>query len=345
MRRPRSITLSTARTTAEPPTLSAPEPPLPRPVPRLSVSPANTWIRSGDTPRPALTSCVKAVSLPWPIEVDPANRATEPSGLIRSSAVSGFIAVYGPPATSMGLAIPSPRSAPRSRASARRFSNPARSARASAMSMPRANSPQSYVKTSPVLKGIADGGMTFLRRSSTGSTPSSRAARSITRSMAYVASGLPAPRYGPVGVVFEKTPVVSTQMAGVVYTPASPPTLLVPGPALRGVRYAPTLSPMATRRPRNRPPASSASSAVETLSRPCSSVTKASRRSDVHPTGRPSRFAAHSTSAISGYMPLRMPKLPPTSPVTTRTWLCGTCRMSARMARLPCGPWMPVCSV
>ena len=121
------------------------------------------------------------------------------------------------------------------------------------MSMPRANSPQSYVKTSPVLKGIADGGMTFRRRSSTGSTPSSRAARSITRSMAYVASGLPAPRYGPVGVVFEKTPVVSTQMAGVVYTPASPPTLLVPGPALRGVRYAPMLSPMATRRPRNRP--------------------------------------------------------------------------------------------
>src|SRR5438067_6984735 len=41
---------------------------------------------------------------------------------------------------------------------------------------------------------------------------------------------------------------------------------------------------MATRRARNRPPASSASSAVETLSRPCSSVTKPSRRSDVHVT-------------------------------------------------------------
>ena len=39
---------------------------------------------------------------------------------------------------------------------------------------------------------------------------------------------------------------------------------------------------MATRSARNVPSASSASSAVETLSRPCSSVTKPSRRSDVH---------------------------------------------------------------
>ena len=47
---------------------------------------------------------------------------------------------------------------------------------------------------------------------------------------------------------------------------------------------------MATRSARNFPLASSASSAVETLSRPCSSVTKPSRRSDVHFTGRPSRL-------------------------------------------------------
>src|SRR5262245_63900864 len=71
-----------------------------------------------------------------------------------------------------------------------------------------------------------------------------------------------------------------------------PPTLLVPGPALRGVRYAPMLSPIATRSARNFPFASRASSAVETLSRPCSSVTKPSRRSDVHFTGRPKRLAA-----------------------------------------------------
>ena len=38
------------------------------------------------------------------------------------------------------------------------------------------------------------------------------------------------------GVMLVKTPVVCTGIAGVVYTPATPPTLLVPGPALRGVR-------------------------------------------------------------------------------------------------------------
>ncbi len=78
--------------------------------------------------------------------------------------------------------------------------------------------------------------MRLRRRSSTGSIPSSRAATSMTRSIAYVASGRPAPRYGPVGVVLVKTPVLSMWIAGVVYTPARPPTLFVAGPALRGVR-------------------------------------------------------------------------------------------------------------
>src|SRR6267378_1700002 len=104
------------------------------------------------------------------------------------------------------------------------------------MSMPRAKSPQSYVNTSPVLNGIAEGGMRLRRRSSMGSRPSSRAATSITRSIAYVASGRPAPRYGPVGVVFVYTPVLSMWMAGVVYTPARPPTLLVAEKALATAR-------------------------------------------------------------------------------------------------------------
>jgi len=59
------------------------------------------------------------------------------------------------------------------------------------------------------LNGIAEGGMRLRRRSSMGSMPSSRAATSMTRSIAYVASGRPAPRYGPVGVVCVNTPVVS----------------------------------------------------------------------------------------------------------------------------------------
>src|SRR5438105_3219716 len=41
--------------------------------------------------------------------------------------------------------------------------------------------------------------MKFLRRSSIGSCPSSRATASIPRSMASTDSGRPAPRYGPVG--------------------------------------------------------------------------------------------------------------------------------------------------
>ena len=49
--------------------------------------------------------------------------------------------------------------------------------------------------------------MKFLRRNSTRSMPSSAASASIVRSITYVASGRPAPRYASVGVVFVKTPV------------------------------------------------------------------------------------------------------------------------------------------
>ena len=82
-------------------------------------------MRSGGTPSRSLTIWANAVSFPCPIDVEPAKSETEPSGLTRSSAVSGFMAVYGPPATSIGLAIPRPRSLPRCLASARRVSKPA----------------------------------------------------------------------------------------------------------------------------------------------------------------------------------------------------------------------------
>jgi hypothetical protein len=49
--------------------------------------------------------------------------------------------------------------------------------------------------------------MKFMRRISTGSLPTAAASLSIVRSIAYVASGRPAPRYASVGVVFVKTPV------------------------------------------------------------------------------------------------------------------------------------------
>ncbi len=47
-------------------------------------------MRSGGTPSRSLTIWVKAVSLPWPIEVEPVKSATEPSALTRTSAVSGL---------------------------------------------------------------------------------------------------------------------------------------------------------------------------------------------------------------------------------------------------------------
>ena len=93
MRRPRSITLSAARATAEPPTLRAPEPPLPRPAPSASLSPQSTWIRAGGTPSRSLTIWANAVSFPCPIDVEPAKSETEPSGLTRRRAVSGLTAV------------------------------------------------------------------------------------------------------------------------------------------------------------------------------------------------------------------------------------------------------------
>ena len=87
------MTFSIARITAEPPTVSAPEPPLPRPAPSASLSPQKTWMRAGGTPSRSLTIWAKAVSLPCPIDVEPAKSETEPSGLMRSSAVSGLTAV------------------------------------------------------------------------------------------------------------------------------------------------------------------------------------------------------------------------------------------------------------
>jgi hypothetical protein len=84
MRRPRSITFSVARSTAEPPTPMAPDPPFPRPAPRRSLSPQKILIRSGGTPVRSLTICVKAVSFPCPMEVVPAKTEMEPSAFTRS---------------------------------------------------------------------------------------------------------------------------------------------------------------------------------------------------------------------------------------------------------------------
>ena len=58
--------------------------------------------------------------------------------------------------------------------------------------------------------------MVFSLLSSAGSSPSSSAAKSMVLSITKAASGLPAPRYGVTGLLFVKTPVTLTQIAGIV---------------------------------------------------------------------------------------------------------------------------------
>ena len=66
-----------------------------------------------------------------------------------------------------------------------------------------------------VVNGKASGEMKFLRRTSAGSSPISAAKRSTARSIAWVASGRPAPRNGPTGVVFVTTACAWTSIFGI----------------------------------------------------------------------------------------------------------------------------------
>ena len=63
--------------------------------------------------------------------------------------------------------------------------------------------------------GNASLGMKFRRRTSAGSSDSSAASRSIARSSICVASGRPAPRTGPIGVVLVTTALTSISTFGI----------------------------------------------------------------------------------------------------------------------------------
>ena len=86
-----------------------------------------------------------------------------------------------------------------------------------------------------------------------------------------------------------------------------------------------------TRIARKLPSLSSASSASVTLSRACASDRKASVRVLIHFTARPVSLDASSTSGASLNTGVFMPKLPPTSPVVTRSLLSGTFSTLARL--------------
>ena len=134
-------------------------------------------------PNRSATSWVNAVSNPCPTDIDPERRVSVPSSAKRRVDRSLAGRRNGPPATSMQLHRPMPRSFPRAFASARRASNPSSSARPAAVVMLPSNSPQSYRKVSAVWYGIFSGGIRLRRRSSYGVMPSSRAATSISRSI------------------------------------------------------------------------------------------------------------------------------------------------------------------
>ena len=59
-------------------------------------------------------------------------------------------------------------------------------------------------------------GMKFLRRTSSGSIPSSAASWSSITSIMWVASGRPAPRIASVGHLFVNTPTMSVWTAGIL---------------------------------------------------------------------------------------------------------------------------------
>ncbi len=63
--------------------------------------------------------------------------------------------------------------------------------------------------------GNASAGMKFRRLTSAGSIPSSAANVSIARSITCAASGRPAPRNAPIGVVFVTTEQLSNSIVGI----------------------------------------------------------------------------------------------------------------------------------
>ena len=70
-----------------------------------------------------------------------------------------------------------------------------------------------------VVCGSVNLGSRFFRRTSAGSTPAASANRSIARSIAAAASGRPAPRYAPTGVVLVTTEVDHDSARGMRYGP------------------------------------------------------------------------------------------------------------------------------
>ena len=177
---PFSITLPAAMNSAEPPSTVEREPLVPMPKATRSVSPSMYCTSSGSMPSRSFRICLNMVSWPWPWFLVPISSAAVPLGLKRISAYSGCAV---PAACSMALTMPS-RAAGRASSTPRaRLRSPPRrraSAPCPCSSRTRRNRRTARPgsdRAAPIRPACS------CAASSMRSTPSSRAASSISRSI------------------------------------------------------------------------------------------------------------------------------------------------------------------
>ena len=211
-----------ATSSALPPICTERDPPVPPPRGTSSVSECSTRTFSNGTPSVVATICENAVSWPWPCALVPTRAVTVPSSSISTepnscvSTIGALISRYDDDADAHEHRGRRARGGPSARRAARR-SRRAR-ARASSAFVVLAACRTSAPRPVFGMYGNASGGMKFLRRISTGSMPSSSAAMSRMRSIRWIASGRPAPRYAATGVVFVTTACQLNSTFGITYT-------------------------------------------------------------------------------------------------------------------------------
>ncbi len=167
------------------------------------------------SPSRSATICANTVFVPWPMSVLAASTRTRPSGVSSSAAREASFTSPEPvkPEPWKNVASPRPRRAAPGRAFAcacsARFACQSDAASASST---RASSPGSSFSNCPV-GSRSPACRKFLRRSATGSSPSSFAARSMCISMAKIVCGAPNPRNAPYGGAFVNTARLSIVMS------------------------------------------------------------------------------------------------------------------------------------
>ena len=305
-----------------------------------AVSPKRSVSRSTRTPSASATICASTVSTPWPIGIAPLMTVMLPSDSTRTAPLSqpadGVLDEGRDPdadqlaaRAALGLARPQPgvlgRAGPASRAGAgsRRCRRWRRSGCGAG---------------SRSAGGSCGGGSRPGRSRARG-----RRRRSAARSM-YAASGRPAPRYAPVGVVVGedggRRRLVGRDRVGAGRELRSP---VAPGgcSARAGARPRLVDGPRADARGcgprRRRPPRPRRSGRGRAGSRGSLRGGSRSRR-----TGRPSLRASAATATSSRYVEPLAPKPPPRSGTITRTLCCGRPSATAMSSRSWWGVWRRV---